>query len=84
MASRNRLFTGLSAFTGLTKTNMVNNPNGTAAYRRNGMRRPRRCEHRSDFPAIHGSVKASNMRPEAVMRPMTVSPKNTAPCVMKI
>ena len=64
------------------KMSTVNRANGMGANRRNGIRRPRRCLQRSDNDAMSGSVMASNRRPDAVMRPITVRPRNTAPCVM--
>ena len=49
-----------------------------------GMRRPSPLVHWSDFDAMKGSMKPSSKRPHPVIRPMTVRPAKTAPCVMKI
>ena len=85
MTARNTALIGLSPLMGDTNTSTVTTPNGMAAYRRNGMRRPSLCLQRSESDAIHGSVTASNRRPRAVMPPMIVSiPKKTADCAMKI
>ena len=68
---------------GSTKTRTVITPKGMAAPRMNGIRRPRGLFSLSDCAAIKGSMKPSRSLPHPVMIPMTVSPANTAPWVIK-
>ena len=54
-----------------------------AALRMKGIRRPRGFLSLSDREAMKGSMNPSRSLPHPVMMPITVSPANTAPWVMK-
>ena len=64
---------------GSIKISAVTRANGIEAIRMKGIRLPFGFFERSDIPAIIGSVTASKMRPNAVIRPIIVSPRKTGP-----